>query len=173
MDVEVAHVSPAAVQPLRGRALWRRWTVATALGEWPGTRCRRDGSCNGGDRHAGTAPFGERLADLPPGVLAGGGALLGTLLLGSIGTAQWLVLRRHVRGAALWITGQRGRVDSRAGRLLRSDRLHRRRPARGGQHGDRRPSRARHERHVAAVTGVALVRLLDGATVDRRAHLAG
>lgn len=39
----------------------------------------------------------------PPVVLGVAGGLLGALLLGSIGTAQWLVLRRHVPGSASWV----------------------------------------------------------------------
>lgn len=42
-------------------------------------------------------------ASWPPAALAVVGGLLGALLLGSIGTAQWLVLRRHVPGSASWI----------------------------------------------------------------------
>jgi hypothetical protein len=39
----------------------------------------------------------------PLPVVVVGTVLLGTGLLGSIGTAQWLVLRRHVAGAHRWV----------------------------------------------------------------------
>ncbi|GLY49824.1 hypothetical protein [Lentzea sp. NBRC 102530] len=46
---------------------------------------------------------GERLNSLPlPAVLAVA-ALSGTAVLLSLGTGQWLVLRRHVPGSSLWI----------------------------------------------------------------------
>jgi hypothetical protein len=47
-----------------------------------------------------TAPLLVRLPIPVLGVLLGAGAVL---LLGSIGTAQWLELRRHVEHAAAWI----------------------------------------------------------------------
>ncbi|MBB2915603.1 hypothetical protein FHS43_006926 [Streptosporangium becharense] len=47
--------------------------------------------------------YGESMAAWPPVPLAIVVALLGTVLLASIGTAQWLVLRCHVRHAARWI----------------------------------------------------------------------
>lgn len=40
---------------------------------------------------------------VPTAVLIGVGAIGGTALLLTIGTAQWLILRRHVRRAARWI----------------------------------------------------------------------
>jgi hypothetical protein len=40
---------------------------------------------------------------LPPPVLIVGAAVLGAVLLGSIGVAQWLILRHHVHHAAHWI----------------------------------------------------------------------
>jgi uncharacterized integral membrane protein len=43
------------------------------------------------------------LETLPPAVLAMAAAVLGTVLLLSIGTAQWLVLRTLVRHATRWI----------------------------------------------------------------------
>lgn len=70
----------------------RRWTAATsvaavvayALGLAPSTL-------------AGT------VASWPPVLLVVAGVLLGSALLASIGTAQWLVLRSHVRRAYRWI----------------------------------------------------------------------
>jgi hypothetical protein len=40
---------------------------------------------------------------LPTVVVVAGWALAAPLLLTAIGTAQWLVLRRHVAGAGLWV----------------------------------------------------------------------
>ena len=45
----------------------------------------------------------DRLARLPVAVLVPGAAVLGAALLATIGTAQWLVLRRVVDGSASWI----------------------------------------------------------------------
>jgi hypothetical protein len=39
----------------------------------------------------------------PVAVVAAGAVLLGAALLASIGTAQWLILRRHVTGALRWV----------------------------------------------------------------------
>jgi hypothetical protein len=47
--------------------------------------------------------IGDGLMRLPPVVLVGGGAIAGVALLASIGTAQWLVLRRHGYDALWWI----------------------------------------------------------------------
>jgi hypothetical protein len=52
-------------------------------------------------------------------VLVALGVLAGGLLLASIGLAQWLVLRRHVAGSAVWVVanalawvaGKQGRLD--------------------------------------------------------------
>lgn len=52
--------------------------------------------------------LGERLPRIPLPVLVGGAAVAGTVLLASIGTAQWLVLRRHVPRAARWIVTTAG-----------------------------------------------------------------
>jgi hypothetical protein len=46
---------------------------------------------------------GDRLWGLPLPVVTGIVTLLAAGLLGSIGTAQWLVLRRHLSGPASWI----------------------------------------------------------------------
>ena len=46
---------------------------------------------------------GGRLPHLPPALLVAAAAVLGAALLLSIGTAQWLVLRRVVPGSASWI----------------------------------------------------------------------
>lgn len=39
----------------------------------------------------------------PVALVVPGAVLLGAALLASIGTAQWLILRRHVTGARRWI----------------------------------------------------------------------
>jgi len=44
-----------------------------------------------------------RLFDVPPAILVPVVAILGTMLLGSLGTAQWLVLRPHVDRSHWWI----------------------------------------------------------------------
>lgn len=44
-----------------------------------------------------------RLSQVPPGLLAVAVAVLGTVLLASIGFGQWFVLRRVVRRSASWI----------------------------------------------------------------------
>jgi hypothetical protein len=53
----------------------------------------------------GLAPstFATVWASWPAGVLVGVAVVLGAVLLGSIGVAQWLVLRRHVAWAGWWI----------------------------------------------------------------------
>jgi hypothetical protein len=60
----------------------------------------------------------DRLDDRP-GLLGVAAALLGTGLLPSLGTAQWLVLRRHVRRASHWIGRTRSRGSSRSGSSCR------------------------------------------------------
>jgi hypothetical protein len=47
--------------------------------------------------------FGSALSTWPVGVLVVVGVILGTLLLCSIGTAQWVELRRHVPQAGWWV----------------------------------------------------------------------
>jgi hypothetical protein len=47
--------------------------------------------------------LGERLAALSVGLLVVGATIGGLVLVASIGTAQWLVLRRHVPRAWRWI----------------------------------------------------------------------
>jgi hypothetical protein len=47
--------------------------------------------------------FGEALASWPTGLLVPVVGVLGTVLLLSIGTAQWLVLRHHIPSAGRWI----------------------------------------------------------------------
>ncbi len=47
--------------------------------------------------------FWDQLDRLPAAVLVVGAVLLGTALLLSLGTAQWLVLRRYVAGAGWWV----------------------------------------------------------------------
>ena len=53
----------------------------------------------------GLAPstLGGDLADLPPVLLAVAALLAGAVLLGSIGTAQWIELRRWVPRAGRWV----------------------------------------------------------------------
>ncbi|HEY7596138.1 MAG TPA: nitroreductase/quinone reductase family protein [Actinophytocola sp.] len=48
---------------------------------------------------------GDWLSGLPPAVLVPAVAIAATVLLGSIGTAQWTVLRDHATGAGRWIWG--------------------------------------------------------------------
>jgi len=52
--------------------------------------------------------LGERLSTLPAAVFVIGGTVAGLLLLASIGTAQWLVLRRHGHGWPWWIATTAG-----------------------------------------------------------------
>jgi hypothetical protein len=75
----------------------RRWVIATAL--------------------AAAAAWGigllpmltdGRLFDLPILVVIPVVAVLGAVLLGSIGTAQWLVLRHQVTGSGIWIATTAG-----------------------------------------------------------------
>lgn len=47
--------------------------------------------------------LGDDVASLPVPVQVAGGAVLGAVLLSTIGTAQWLVLRRAVPGSVFWI----------------------------------------------------------------------
>jgi hypothetical protein len=47
--------------------------------------------------------FHDQLLGLWPPMLIAFGALAGVALLASIGFAQWLVLRRHVDGAGIWV----------------------------------------------------------------------
>jgi hypothetical protein len=49
------------------------------------------------------AVVGGSVGDWPALVVAAGGVVLGCLLLLSIGTAQWIVLRDHVERAGQWI----------------------------------------------------------------------
>jgi hypothetical protein len=46
---------------------------------------------------------GGSIGSWPLVVVVAGAAILGAALLGSIGTAQWLILRHHVPGALRWI----------------------------------------------------------------------
>ena len=70
----------------------RRWIVATAiaaviaymLGLVPST-------------------FHDSITSWPMPIIVAGAVVLGTALLASIGTAQWLILRHHVAGAGQWI----------------------------------------------------------------------
>jgi len=52
--------------------------------------------------------LGDRLGALPLAVLVGGGLVAGLVLLASIGTAQWLVLRRGRYGGPWWIATTAG-----------------------------------------------------------------
>lgn len=47
--------------------------------------------------------FGRQLLELWPPLLVALGILAGVLLLATVGFAQWLVLRRHVNGAGIWV----------------------------------------------------------------------
>jgi hypothetical protein len=84
-QARVLHRILPALQP-------RRWVVATAAGAsvaWA----------------IGLLPMltDGRLFDVPPTILVPVATVLGILLLGSIGTAQWLVLRSHVERSRWWI----------------------------------------------------------------------
>jgi hypothetical protein len=80
-----------------GRSLWLRWVLANSLAETLGL---------GASFVVGAALFPYLQA---PGILialatAGAAILASTLIEGTaVGTAQWLVLRRHVRHAVLWV----------------------------------------------------------------------
>jgi hypothetical protein len=69
-----------------------RWTAATAAGA-------------GVAWSAGLTPgyAWDRAADLPPAVQVVGGVGLGSVLLLSLGVAQWLVLRRGLPRAGWWV----------------------------------------------------------------------
>lgn len=69
-----------------------RWIVATAGGAalaWA----------------VGLAPSAVDLADVPPAALIPAATVGALVVLFSIGTAQWLVLRDHVGGASRWVWG--------------------------------------------------------------------
>ena len=53
----------------------------------------------------GLAPstFSASIRTWPPGLTAAAGLIVGCALLATIGTAQWLILRQHVRHARRWI----------------------------------------------------------------------
>ena len=52
--------------------------------------------------------LGDRLASLPVALVVLGGGVAAVLLLGSIGTAQWLELRRCLPASASWIVATAG-----------------------------------------------------------------
>jgi hypothetical protein len=52
--------------------------------------------------------LGDRLSSVPPWLLGAAATLGGLLLLASIGTAQWLVLRHHGYGWPWWIATTAG-----------------------------------------------------------------
>jgi hypothetical protein len=83
-----AHVLRSALPALEARA----FTVATAAGAAFAYL-------------VGMTPptLHDDLADLPGPVLAAGAAVGGTLLLGSIGTTQWWVLRRVLPRSGSWV----------------------------------------------------------------------
>jgi hypothetical protein len=47
--------------------------------------------------------FAATVRTWPPALIAGAGLVIGSALLATIGTAQWLVLRHHVGHARRWI----------------------------------------------------------------------
>jgi hypothetical protein len=167
--VRPAPVPPAAVPPVATRqrrdwALWRRWTLATTLGEAAGfcvpaiagglaaaaglpagvagAALLAAGAAEGyvlGAAQAwalrtavpnlpgrafatataaaavlayviGLVPstLAERIRDLPPSVVVPAAVLGGLALLASIGTAQWLVLRRAGHDVPWWIATTAG-----------------------------------------------------------------
>jgi hypothetical protein len=69
----------------------RSWVVPTALAALLAWAC------------AMLAMNVANTVELPPAAMAAGGAVLGLLFVGSMGTAQWLVLRRSVARAGWWI----------------------------------------------------------------------
>jgi hypothetical protein len=97
---------------------YRRWGEGTVLG-WAQSRMLRQelpelrprewiGATAAGAAAAwatGMSPstVGDQLQELWPPLLIGLGVLAGVVLLGSIGFAQWLVLRRHVARAGGWV----------------------------------------------------------------------
>ena len=80
---------------------WRAWVSATALGAFvawtlgmlPGTLM------SAGSATGGSVPSSEPSEAMVYSLAALMGLVVGTIL----GTPQWLVLRRHVRRAAIWI----------------------------------------------------------------------
>jgi hypothetical protein len=164
MGRPVAPPAPEQTHRRRDRALWRRWTVATTLGEaggfcapaiagglaataglapvpagaalvlagaaegyalgaaqaWalrtavpnlPGRRFAAATAAAAVFAYAiGLAPstLGERIRELPLGIAVPAAVLGGLALLSSIGTAQWLVLRRAGYDVPWWIATTAG-----------------------------------------------------------------
>lgn len=80
---------------------WRAWVLATAVGAsiaWTSGMLPTTLLSAGSDEGRGPAPS-EPSAAMVYGLAALMGLVAGTIL----GTPQWLVLRRHVRRAAIWI----------------------------------------------------------------------
>jgi hypothetical protein len=80
-----------------GRGLWLRWVLANSLAETVGL---------GASFGVGATlfPYLQETGILIALATAGAAILAGTLIEGTaVGTAQWLVLRRHVRRAVLWV----------------------------------------------------------------------
>ena len=69
------------------RAFWLQWMAATAVGLAAGMATLFAG-------------LGAALRTAPPLLF---GVVLGSVLGTACGTAQWLVLRRRVRGAGMWV----------------------------------------------------------------------
>ncbi|QIN84704.1 hypothetical protein GBA63_20155 [Rubrobacter tropicus] len=79
---------------------WRSWALATAVGAFIAwTAGMLPVTLLGADTEAGAGGAAEPSAAAVYGLAAAMGLLAGTIL----GTPQWLVLRRHVPRAALWI----------------------------------------------------------------------
>jgi hypothetical protein len=87
-------------RPLRGMR-WRTWVLATAAGAFVAWTL---GMVPSTLMNVGTDAGTAAPADEPSAAVIYGLAFLMGLLLGPIlGFAQWLVLRRHVRRASLWM----------------------------------------------------------------------
>jgi hypothetical protein len=80
---------------------WRAWVLATAVGAfiaWASGMLPTTLLSAGSDVGGGPAPYEPSAA-----MVYGLAALMGLVAGAILGTPQWLVLRRHVRRAAIWI----------------------------------------------------------------------
>ena len=85
--------------PLPG-VRWRAWVLATAIGAFVAWTL---GMLPGTLFSAASEPSGAAPTEASETVVYGLAALIGLLAGTVLGMPQWLVLRRHVRRAALWI----------------------------------------------------------------------
>jgi hypothetical protein len=79
---------------------WRTWVLATAAGAFVAWT---SGMLPSTLMSAGSATQGSAPAEPGDAVIYGLAALMGLVAGAILGTPQWLVLRRHVRRAALWV----------------------------------------------------------------------